>query len=90
MTKSELIATLHNAGLKRTDAAIAVDTVFTAIADKLTAGENVTVSGFGTFAVKERPEREGRNPSTGEIITIPSQKTVSFKAGKALKEKVNR
>ena len=89
MTKSELITALSAAGFKKAEAAKAIDAIFTTIADKLAAGENVTVSGFGTFSVKERAEREGRNPATGEIITIPSKKTVSFRAGKVLNEKVN-
>ena len=89
MTKSELITALSAAGFKKAEAAKAIDTIFTAIADKLAAGENVTVSGFGTFSVKNRAEREGRNPATGEIISIPSKKTVSFRAGKVLNEKVN-
>ena len=89
MTKSELITALSAAGFKKAEAAKAIDAIFTAIADKLAAGENVTVSGFGTFSVKDRAEREGRNPATGEIISIPSKKTVSFRAGKVLNEKVN-
>ena len=89
MTKSELITALSAAGFKKAEAAKAIDAIFTTIADKLAAGENVTVSGFGTFSVKDRAEREGRNPATGEIISIPSKKTVSFRAGKVLNEKVN-
>ena len=89
MTKTELITALSAAGFKKAEATKAVDAIFTTIADKLAAGENVTVSGFGTFSVKDRAEREGRNPATGEIISIPSKKTVSFRAGKVLNEKVN-
>jgi DNA-binding protein HU-beta len=60
-----------------------------AIGDALSDNESVMLVGFGTFAVADRPEREGRNPQTGEKIRIPKKRVVKFSAGKALKEKVN-
>lgn len=66
----------------------ALEAVFTAMAKALVAGEKVSVTGFGTFDVKVKPERTGINPSTKEKITIPERKAVSFKAAKNLKESV--
>jgi len=89
MNKSELVAAVaEKAGLKRKDAAAAVDAVVDVITEKLGQGEEVSVIGFGTFAVKSRAERVGRNPRTGESITIAAAKTPVFKAGKALKDAV--
>jgi len=88
MNKSELIAAVTAAGLTKKDAVTAVDTVFSSITDALVKGESVALLGFGTFSVKERGERKGRNPSTGATITIAASKSVTFKPGKALKDKV--
>ena len=65
-----------------------VDTVFDTIADDLAGGHAVQLAGFGTFAVKERAERPGRNPQTGAAITVPASKTVGFKPAKRLKERL--
>lgn len=90
MTKTELIAEVaEKAGLKKKDAEAAVAAVLTAVEEKLAAGEKVQLVGFGTFEVKERPEREGRNPATGETIKIAASKRPVFAAGKALRDKVN-
>lgn len=90
MTKTELIAEVaEKAGLKKKDAEAAVAAVLAAVEEKLAAGEKVQLVGFGTFEVKERPEREGRNPSTGETIKIAAAKRPVFTAGKALRDKVN-
>ena len=88
MNKGELIAAVAAKGLSKKDAGIAVDAVFDAIADAVAKGDKVSLLGFGTFSVKERPAREGRNPATGESIKIPASKSPVFKAGKALKDKV--
>ncbi len=88
MNKTELIAAVAEAGLTKAQADTAVNAVIAKISDTLAAGEDVTLIGFGTFSVKERAERQGRNPATGEAMTIPAGKAVSFKAGKALKDKV--
>ena len=88
MNKSELGAAVVAAGVEKKAAAQAVDTVLTSIGDTLAKGESVALLGFGTFSVKDRPERKGHNPATGESITIAASKSVVFKAGKALKDKV--
>ena len=90
MNKTELIAAVaEKAELSKKDADKAVAAVFAAIEDALKAGDKVQLIGFGTFEVKERAEREGRNPSTGETIKIAASKVPSFKAGAALKKSVN-
>lgn len=90
MTKTELIAEVaEKTGLKKKDAEAAVTAVLAAVEEKLAAGEKVQLVGFGTFEVKERPERDGRNPSTGETIKIAASKRPVFTAGKALRDKVN-
>lgn len=88
MTKAELITAVATTGLTKKDAKTAIDTVFATMSDSLAKGDTVSVLGFGTFSVKERAEREGCNPATGEKITIKASKRVAFKAGKALKEKL--
>lgn len=89
MTKAELIsAVAEKSGLKKKDAEAAVASVFSTISDKLAAGEKIQLVGFGTFEVKERAAREGRNPFTGEAITIAAAKRPVFTAGKALKDQV--
>ena len=70
-------------------AGTAVDAVFAAIGEAVARGEAVTVPGFGRFAAKSRPAREGRNPRTGEPIAIGPSTAVSFRAGKGLKEALN-
>jgi len=90
MNKSELIdAIADNAGLTKADAGRALDGVITAVTDALKGGDSVSLVGFGTFAVKDRAARTGRNPQTGATIQIKAAKVPSFKAGKALKESVN-
>ena len=88
MNKGELIAKITEAGLSKKDARIAVDAVIATIGDALAKGESVQLSGFGTFSVKERAPREGRNPRTGEVVKIKATKAPVFKAGKTLKDKV--
>lgn len=88
MNKGELINAVAAAGLTKKDAGIAVDAVFGAIGDALAKGDSVQLIGFGSFSVKERAAREGRNPRTGETVKIAAAKVPAFKAGKALKDKV--
>ncbi|WP_024298697.1 HU family DNA-binding protein [Methylomicrobium lacus] len=89
MNKSELIdAIAQNAGLTKADAGRALDGFIKAVEETLKAGDSVTLVGFGTFSVKERPERKGRNPQTGEEITIKAAKIPAFKVGKSLKDAV--
>jgi DNA-binding protein HU-beta len=87
MNKSELIeAIAESADLTKSDAGKALDAVLEAITEALKKGESVSLVGFGSFVVKERAERQGRNPQTGDSITIKAGKIPSFKAGKALKD----
>lgn len=90
MNKSDLIAKIAtDTGLTKTQATAAMQAVEVGITEALVNGETVQLVGFGTFSVKEKAERTGRNPQTGEPIQIPAKKTVAFKIGKALKEAVN-
>ena len=90
MKKVEMIAIVAEAAnITKKDAAKAVDAVFEAITTEVAAGNKVTVTGFGTFEPKVREARAGRNPQTGEAITIPAHTAVTFKAGKGLKDCVN-
>ena len=89
MTKVELIAAVAaDAGLTKKDAEKAVNSVVDAITEALKQGDKVSLVGFGTFEVRERPERKGRNPQTKQEITIPASKLPAFKAGNALKDAV--
>ena len=89
MNKSELIAAVaEKAGVAKSVADTTVNAMIDAVAGALKAGDKVAIAGFGNFEVKERAAREGRNPATGEAITIAASKTVAFKASKALKESV--
>jgi len=81
-------AVASRAGLSQADADRAVNAFIDAIADALTRGEKVTVTGFGTFEVRDRAARMGRNPQTGAPLHIPATKTPAFKAGKGLKDAV--
>lgn len=90
MKKVELVeAVATKAGLTKADATRAIDATFETITCALKNGDKVPLIGFGTFGVSERAERTARNPRTGENITIPAKKVVSFKAGTALKNSVN-
>jgi len=90
MNKSELTDKMAElAGLSKKDAGAALDAAITAISQELTAGGKVQLVGFGSFEVKQRAARMGKNPRTGEEVPIPAGKTVAFKCGKALKDQVN-
>ncbi len=75
-------------GTSEADAKVAVLAVFEAIGNAAVKGEEVAIPGFGKFSVKDRPERQGRNPATGEAITIAAAKKVSFTPAKGLKDKL--
>ena len=91
MNKSELIAAVaEQAALSKKDAEKAVNAVIAAITDKLVEGDKVQLVGFGTFEVRAREARIGKNPRTGEKIEIAASKVPAFKAGKALKDAVNK
>ena len=90
MNKTELIAIVaEKTGKTKKDAEAGLNAVLGTITEALAAGEKVQIIGFGTFETRERAEREGRNPMTGETIKIAASKTPKFKAGKALKDQVN-
>ncbi|MBQ6624561.1 MAG: HU family DNA-binding protein [Clostridia bacterium] len=89
MNKTELIAEVaKKAELSKKDAEKAVVAVIDSIAGALKADEKVQLIGFGTFEVRERAARQGRNPSTGETMNFPASKVPAFKAGKALKDSI--
>ena len=91
MNKTQLIAAVAEAAsISKKDAETAVSAVIASITKSLSEGEKVQIAGFGTFEVRERGERVGRDPRTSEEITIPASKAPAFKAGRALKESVNQ
>ena len=90
MNKSELIdAIAADAGLSKADAGKALDATLSAVTGALKGGDSVSLVGFGTFQVKDRAARSGRNPQTGATIQIAAAKVPGFKAGKSLKDAVN-
>lgn len=90
MNKTDLIEVVaKEANLKKKDAEAAVVAVFGAIEKALVDGDKVQLIGFGTFEVKGRAAKSGRNPATGEAIQIPASNQIKFSAGKTLKDKVN-
>ena len=90
MNKNDLVnAVAGSSGLSKVDAAKAVDSVFDAISGSLARGQEVRVVGFGTFSVARRKATQGRNPRTGEKISIAASNQPKFKAGKGLKDAVN-
>ncbi|MEJ5208756.1 MAG: HU family DNA-binding protein [Lysobacteraceae bacterium] len=90
MNKADFVnAVAAEAELSKTDAANAVDAIIEVVKKALKKGDSVSLVGFGTFEVRKRAARTGRNPRTGETIKIKASKIPSFKAGKALKDAVN-
>lgn len=86
MTKNELVEKVgKKSSLTKRAAADAVNATFNLIKDSLQRGEKVVITGFGTFLVRDRAARRGRNPQTGETIQIPGKKLPSFTAGKTIK-----
>ena len=91
MNKTELIALVAMKTEKtQKEAGEMLDAYITTIAETLATGEKVVVTGFGTFEVRTRVERTGKNPRTGETIVVPEQKTPAFRAGKMLKDAVKK
>ena len=89
MNKTDLVNAVAAKGFTKKDADAAVAAVFEAIEGALVKGDKVQLIGFGTFEVRERAAKEGRNPKTGETIKIAASKVPAFKAGKALKDQIN-
>ncbi|MCI8590408.1 MAG: HU family DNA-binding protein [Clostridiales bacterium] len=91
MNKSELAAAIaEKANLSKKDAEAAIAAFIASVEDALKAGEKIQLVGFGTFEVRERSERQGRNPQTGKTVTIPASKVPAFKAGKSFKEAISK
>lgn len=92
MTRSELIVRLaaRQHALTAADTSACVGTLLEAIAGHLSAGNRIEIRGFGTLSVGSRAERIGRNPKTGEKVTVPAKRTVRFKAGYELRRRVDR
>lgn len=91
MNKGELIDQVwHKTGLQKKDCAAALEAALAAIAEALGAGDDVKLVGFGTFEVKHRKERTGRNPKTKQPVLIPASKTPVFHPGKQLKDAANQ
>lgn len=90
MTKSDLIAVVSTkTEIKKKEAEAAINAALEAVTEALKAGDKIQIAGFGTFAVKEIAEHQGRNPANGETITVAASKKVAFSAGKALKDALN-
>lgn len=89
MTKAELLGVMaENSGLSKKDCEAALNAFTTAVENALKDGDKIQLTGFGSFEVKTRSERTGRNPKTKEVITIPASKVPVFKTGKSLKEAI--
>lgn len=90
MNKQQLVDVVaQNTGMTKKDSVAAVSAILDVITTALASGEDVKITGFGSFEVKTREARTGRNPKTGAPVEIPASKYVSFSAGTVLKEKVN-
>ena len=92
MTKSGLIEKVaeQSPHISKKDTEVVVNTIFDAMTDALSQGERIEIRGFGSFQVKVREAREGRNPKTGDMVSIPAKRTPFFKVGKELKEMVDQ
>jgi integration host factor beta subunit len=91
MTKSDLVAKVSDrmSHILKKDTETIVNSVFESMAEALKRGERIEIRGFGSFQVKVRESREGRNPKTGQVVSIPTKRTPFFKVGKELKERVD-
>ncbi len=91
MTRIDLVTITQEAieGLNRRQCEVIVNSIFDAIRDALAAGEKVELRGFGSFKVRQRRSRDGRNPKTGEPVHVPPKTVPYFKPGKELRERVN-
>jgi integration host factor subunit alpha len=90
MTKAEIVETIYErVGFSKKESADLVETVFEIIKETLSAGEKVKISGFGNFVVRQKNERKGRNPQTGEEIRLPARRVLTFKPSLVLKNILN-
>ncbi len=91
MTKSELISRIADRlpHLSRKDADAIVDVIFRRMVEALARGDRIEIRGFGSFKVNQRGDRQGRNPKTGELVSIPPKRMPAFKVGKELYERIN-
>ncbi len=90
MNKADLVDLIADkADISKASAARALEAALAGITDALRAGDQVSLIGFGTFAVKQRAERQGRNPKTGELLNIAASRAPGFKPGKALRDALN-
>ena len=91
MTKADLVEEVTQIGdLNRRDGEVVVDTVFDAVIQALQAGDKIEIRGFGSFRIRQRKPRTGRNPKTGDKVDVPPKKVPYFKPGKELKELINK
>jgi len=92
MTKSELVEMIaeQQAGITRREAEVVINTIFSVIGDALAAGDHVELRGFGSFTTKARNARIGRNPKTGDAVSVPAKAIPHFKPGKELRERVDQ
>jgi len=91
MTKAELVESVveNINGLTKKQTEVIVNTIFESIKDALARGDKVELRGFGSFKIRQRQSREGRNPKTGEMVAVPAKRVPFFKAGKELKIRVD-
>ena len=91
MTKADLTERIHSTlGLSKKDSLEMLEAVFSIMKSTLESGEHLKISGFGTFEIKQKKDRRGRNPQTGETITIEARKVLSFKPSMLLRQAVNK
>jgi len=90
MTKADLIEVVSHAGAPtRRDSEIIIETIFSSVVEALRAGDKVEIRGFGSFRVRQREARMGRNPKTGEPVSVPARKVAFFKPSKELRDGIN-
>ncbi len=91
MTKADIVEKIHTTtGLSKKDSTAMMESVFAIMKESLEAGESIKVSGFGSFEVRQKEARRGRNPQTGEAITIEARKVLTFKPSSVLRDAINK
>jgi len=91
MTKADIIESIRTTiGISKQDSYEMLEAVFSLMKDSLASGEKIKVAGFGVFEVKQKKDRRGRNPQTGETITISARKVLTFKPSEVLKKDINK